>query len=278
MPTAYNIETTDEIIQLILNKDYKSLDEYINNIYAGSEETDDPFRCGMPSEMKPTFEDNFKSYNILSYAKHNKNIRVYHILSYAVDIAEIEVIEYIVNKHHDIDIDFRPHGNAYNLLHLSIENWINAIQQETLLNKNKKDLSYYDTWLIKEYEERPKIPINQYWNAIILLLDSGSKFYYASRLLVSYCQKTDDYRLVDLLINKYNFDTYNLYHYSIFWQCDKVFDKLVDDYADKIDIYGITDSSLKLCQDHKKLDICNHVETKLKDNGLIWKGMKWKKM
>ena len=60
MPTAYNIETTDEIIQLILNKDYKSLDEYINNIYAGGEETDDPFRCGMPSEMKPNFEDNFK--------------------------------------------------------------------------------------------------------------------------------------------------------------------------------------------------------------------------
>jgi len=142
------------------------------------------------------------------------DLRLYHILSYATEVANINVLEHFKDK---INLNYTPDGNAYNLLHLAIEN-------------------YVDKYLITN---------TKYYDIVILLTKSHISNHnltpdgYLLRYLIRLGSSHSDYRLLTQLVREYNLCISDVYHYSIAWGYQDVFDYLVKNFDDLIQ-YDIT--------------------------------------
>lgn len=254
MPTECFIETTEEAQNIVDNTDIDNVSIYINTPLANTE-SDDPNRCAMPQCMKPSFPD-------------DKNLRIYHILSYAVDTGNIVIIKHVMDNF-EYDVKYTPHGHAYDLIILAIENWIRNVKREERENTNSKPETFYKQYILEQENELTQNSSSHCYDVILTLLKYNFAMSYGLRLLINYCDRTDDYKLVDLMIRKYNCDIWDMYHYSIFWCYPKVFDYAVEHYSDLID-FNITKNSVKMIETHgsKDKNMQQHVYKKLDEMGI----------
>lgn len=254
MPTEYFIETTKEAEEFVDKSDINNITLYIKTPRSNIE-SDDPHRCAMPQSMKPLILDDM-------------NLRIYHILSYAVDIGNINVIKYVMDNF-KYDTQYTPHGNAYSLIVLAIQNWIRNKKREKREKTDWKPETFYQEFMLKQENELTKTSSEECYDIILTLLKYGFGIPYALRFLIDYCEETDDYELVDILLRKYKLDSWDIYHYSIFWCRLKVFDYMVEHYSDLIN-FSCTKNSVKMIETHgsKNKDMMSHVFDKLENMGI----------
>lgn len=190
---------------------------------------------------------------IFRYINKNVELHAYHILSYATLTANTRVLKRFAKY---FDHTYRPDGNAYDLVNLAIENYITdddsddsneSIESNDGIDSNEGIAAEdngeigYESDGIEDSAEAEKSEKAREFDTIFILIETHIKNFgsidigYATRQLVGYCKKTDDYTLVDILIRKYSVCLWNMYHYAIAWGAKKVFDTLVSDYDSFID-------------------------------------------
>lgn len=208
MPTHYFIITNDTVKTLVNATNLNGLDNYLL-----------PNELAETSNTSVTFDE-----------------RLYHILSYATDVANLTVLNHFNDK---INIDIRPDGNAYNLVDLSIENYIN--------NYTKNNTIYFDI--------------------VMCLVEAQIKNHgtisCSLRQLIKFCDTNDNYDLLTILVRKYNISLWDIYHYSIAWNNPKVFDKLISEFSEIID-FEWTKSAIDMAYQFDHDDIICHVVDKIK--------------
>lgn len=158
--------------------------------------------------------------------QNSKNDNIYHIMSYATDTSNFDVLEHFKNH---INLDFRPDGNAYNLFYLALEKYVES-------------------------------PTKTNYDIIKLLIDSQLQNYNNLQIsnymrhLLSYCDRTDDYKLVNELLLKYNVPIDDFYHYSIAWNYKKIFDYVIENFSNIVD-FNTTKSSVDIARrfDHDQM-------------------------
>lgn len=199
MPTYYFIITNKDVKNMVNNHELTNLEHYLNS---------------------HDIEDSY-------------DLRLYHILSYATDVANIDVLKYFKNK---INLDYSPDGNAYNLLHLAIENYVNK----------------YTTHNTKLFD------------IIILLTESHIKNHNTApsgnylRHLISLGSKHKDYTLLTKLVREYDMCISDMYHYSIVWGHKDVFDYLISNFDDVID-YDNTFIAIEIACGFDHHDVAKYV-------------------
>lgn len=213
MPTSLFIETTRRCRALVDAVDFPGLEIYFNTPLTWADTTEcededdfasiDPNRCDMPLAMKAT----------LHVHEIDKALQMYHIMSYAIDTANIPVVNHFLKQ---TNLDYVPHGNAYTLAGLAIENYLNERDQDDLMTKKAS----------------VKQPINQETTKAVMMLLVNEKLDldYDSRKLVC---NNPDYELIDMLVTK-NVNLWAMYHYSIAWGHPDIYRFLVQNYPDKI--------------------------------------------
>ena len=148
-----------------------------------------------------------------------------------------------------------PDGNAYNLINLAIENFVDKYIV------NDEDDEEFET--IDKNKER--------YDIIIFLVKTQLENYpndkvdCSMRKLIDVCDKYDDYTLVTILFRIYNISTWDMYHYSIAWGYFKVFDNLIEKFNDIIDLEW-TYSALKIAERfglNKDSEMFIHVQNKI---------------
>ena len=107
MPIEYYIVTTNFVSNLVDNNNLDKLDDYLIN---GSSEDQELYNDMNKALVAPCIT-----------VKNSYKEKLYHILSYATDVANLNVLNYYIDK---IDVNYYSDGNSYNLIHLSIENYI----------------------------------------------------------------------------------------------------------------------------------------------------------
>ena len=226
MPITYYIVTTNYVSNLVNDNNFNKLDDYLIN---GSTKNQDIYHNINNAIVAPwvNIKDSYKE-------------KLYHILSYATDIANLNVLNYYKDK---IDVNYYPDGNSYNLIHLSIENYIENYHIED--ESGNKDR--FDT--------------------IILLLESqiqnNINFTISLQGLTEFCNKYNNYELVLLLLTKFNADIDFLYSSSIVNNYPKVFDWIIENFYDKISV-ELTKKSIEAAFNDNNDEIIKYVLNKIK--------------
>lgn len=227
MPIEYYIVTTKFVTNLVDNNDLDRLDDYLINGHSEDQE----LYCDMDKALVApwvTVQDSYKD-------------RLYHILSYATNVSNLNVLNYYSDK---IDINYYPDGNSYNLIHLSITNYIESfnIYDNNIINiKNK-----FDTIIL-----------------LIECLQNNINFEFPLHGLTEFCDSSNNYDLVTILINKYDISADFLYSSSINNDYSKVFDYLIDNFYHKINFKCI-EEALQISFINDNYEIIKHVLNKIK--------------
>ncbi len=172
MPTSYFIITNDYVKNLINRNDLQKLDFYLDE------------------------------------SNESNQLKLYHILSYAIDIGNINVLDHFKDK---INLNYSPDGNAYNLLHLAIENYVKT-----------SDAKFYDITilLVRSHKSNHSDEINSY----------------GLRDLIPFMSKHNNYKLITELVRDYNISLTDVYYYSIAWGYTNVFDYITNNLIDMINL------------------------------------------
>lgn len=192
------IITNKYVKNLVDNNDIINLEHYLNQ----SNENDSGEKLKILTEgtkhmcVAPWVNVNIGIDHNANNTKDQYDLRLYHILSYSTDVSNINIIQHFHNK---INLDYSPDGNAYNLLHLAIENYVeNYPEQKTKL-----------------------------YDIVILLVKShllNQNYLYVGnhlRDLISLGEYYNDYTLLTQLVREYNMNICDVYHYSIAWVIKK---------------------------------------------------------
>lgn len=198
MPTAYFIETTREASAIVDACDLGAASAYVA-VPSEPPESDDPNRVAMPQEMKEIDDSN------------PEKLRAYHLASYAVDTCQLTFLE---GFQESLDLLYSPHGNAYKLAQLAIDNLKSAP---------------------KDKEKGPILETVNFLLSLALERDQISVFDYPSRLLVPFAAENDDYELIDKLLNA-GINAWNFYHYSIAWDHPDATLHLIENWFHIIDL------------------------------------------
>ena len=223
MPTSYYIITNEYIEDLVNNNDLANLENYLNSTQSL------PIHSEGTGHMcvAPWVDDIDDSYDL----------RLYHILSYATDVGNINVLEHFKNQ---INLNYRPDGNSYNLLDLAIEN-------------------YVDKYLTSDTEFYP---------IAILLVKSHISNHnlvpngYQLRYLIDFGSSHSDYKLLTQLVREYGLYINEVYHYSIAWGYQDVFDYLVENFNDLIQ-YEITSGAIEIAVRFNNHAVAQYVGTRV---------------
>ena len=229
MPTYYYIITNDLVRSMVDNNYLNKLSDYVDrdiseNVLSSNE--NEPDMTNSRICRNPYIE--------LTNCPHEK---IYHILSYATDVSNLKVLKFFEDV---IDTTYVPDGNAYNLFRLAIENYTND----------------YPTNIKKRYD------------TIIFLFESQLKnhgstnIHYYMNTLINFCDKTDNYDLVTSLVRTYKVSIDSLYFSTIQWNYPKVFDKLIDDFYDVIDL-SCMEEAINMAYRCDNNSIVSHVMQKI---------------
>ena len=103
---------------------------------------------------------------------------------------------------------------------------------------------------------------------VILIIESQLKNHktvdvdFATRGLIKFCNEYNNYKLLTILVRKYNASVFDVYHYSIVWGCQKVFDNITNDFYDVID-FEWTEQAINIALQFKKIDMVCYVINKM---------------
>ena len=209
-------ETTPYVKSIVDKSNLSGLDEYINHGHSQNLNI-----ISRKRYKTHPYERILKSYGIKVDNKYDH--RMYHVLSYAIESMNMKVLNHmkdrIVSGKFEFNPSYRPDEELFNLLDLAIENWlINSL------------------WDYLHVTSNPDIDLNKDIKIISLLMDIGCRNEYAMRHIIHYCYiNINDYKLADILINKYNCSVKPLYYYAIIFAYKGVFDKILENYINKID-------------------------------------------
>ena len=225
MPTCYFIITNKIVKKLVNAYNLDGLDDYLINTIM--------------------LKDVCKSYELFEMDETERscpisyNEKLYHILSYATYTINLVVLEHFSDK---INVGFSPDGNAYNLIDLAVENYV-----EKYTDTNLHTNTYKVLILIIESELKNHKTVN---------LD------FATRRLVTFCNEYNNYKLLAILVRKYNASMSDVYHYSIVWGYQKVFDNITNDFYDVIN-FEWTKSAINIALRFKEIDMVCYVINKM---------------
>jgi len=221
MPVAYYNITTKLAIRLVEANDLENLDKYLIN----------------------SIEENKKLYDLVPNLNHygtkneyyedltdTYNERLYHILTWAIEKKNFFVLNYYSDK---IDINYAyDEGNVYSYIHFAINNYIEEYTSD--LDKNKKN---YDIIIfLIETQTKNNIIKHKESNSTSEITYNDNYIQYYSHMLSNFCDKNENYELVSELITKYDADLFKFYESCIADNLPKMFDWLIDNFYDKIDI------------------------------------------
>lgn len=214
MPTYYDTITTDNAKALVDSGKLHELTEYLTKKSSDFDNLNESDKYEIKnSDDKP--QD-----------------RLYHILCRAVDTKNLTVIEYFSDQ---IDLNQSPpDGNAYNLAHLAIENYIESFSEQ----------GNYDVVICLVASHRKNHPDEP--------LDINT------RQLIDLANDYDEYELLTILTTQYNVSLWDVFHYSIAWGYPKVFDKIVETLYDFIK-FDCIESSLDMAHRFNNFKMIIHV-------------------
>lgn len=226
MPTYYNIITTNEAKKLVDTNDLNGIENYI------CVET-------LPDKILIDIEKNKIENNKIGNDHINEE-KLYHILCYAVKKGNLIVLQHLKNQ---INIDYVPDGNAYNILDYAIKKYV------TKYICNEDNTNRYDIIILLMEVQRKNCQKNNIRDV--------------STHLIDFCDQYNNYDLLTLLVTKYSLSIHSIYHYSIAWNYPKVFDKIILDHKNIIDL-DWTISAVETAYKFENFDIINHVLEKIK--------------
>ena len=174
MPISYYIVTNEKVSELVDTTNLQELDSYL--LTGGDTEEE----------------------------------RLYHILSYATNISNLVVLKYFSDK---INTSYVPDGNAYNLIHLAIETYVENYEKDSRIIR-------FETVLLLVAAQ-----LKNHGNIKNIML----------RDLISLGNTHNNYELLEILAKHYHVTLWDVYHYSIAWNVPKVFDKLIAELIEFID-------------------------------------------
>jgi hypothetical protein len=219
MPVHFFTITTDESDSLVNSRNFPGLTKYLTK---NSKEFDN-----LNESDKYDIEN----------SDDKPQDRLYHILCGAIDTENLEVIEYFSDQ---IDLnESPPDGNAYDLAHLAIENYIESYSE-------KGNFDVVICLIAAHHKNHPDKPLD-----------------INARGLIGLANDYDDYELITILVTQYNVSLQDFFHYSIAWSYPKVFNKIVTDLHDFIH-FDYIKSSLDIAHRFDNFKMIIHVVSSLR--------------
>jgi len=222
MPTAFYYTYTDQSDKIVKLNLVDEIDNYINN---------------------PNIELTYKGRYRKDYCKDEK---IYHISATAIDLNNHVMLKAVL-KYVDLANTYND-GNCFNLLQLALNNYYEDYEDDV-----KKEKNYETIMILLEHAK------NTNYNSATDnesggFLNTG----YIFRLMIKHLDNYDDWALFDLLRKVLNPPLNNCYHYSIAWSYKKVFEKLVNNYLEFINISD-TKSSIESAEYFKDYEMREYV-------------------
>jgi hypothetical protein len=220
----------------------------------------------------PTYyyiDDNEEILDIITNCETNNNFeelekyidnqeKAYGVFSLAVAYLKISTLQHFFDK---LILFNSMDGNCYELIHLAI-----CMYRDTYSYLKTGGILTYETALY--YSDITEESLKQIVDIIIILVESQIKRELKPKTmlrdLISFCDKFEDYFLVDMLCGKYKLDMWDLYHYSIAWNCQKVFNVLLEKYSDLIN-FDWTKSAIEIAYRFNNHEMVKYVFEQLRE-------------